>query len=86
MRTLDQLEPRMPVAAVPFAITQPGSYVVVGNLGGGAADRGGLELEAEIQGLEDLDGLVDDFGANAVTGKNCDFHDSNTIKNIANCA
>ncbi len=36
MRTLDQLEPRMPIGTVPFVITQPGSYVVVRNLSGSA--------------------------------------------------
>lgn len=54
MRTLDQLEPRMPVAAVPFAITQPGSYVVVGNLGGGA---GGISVQASNVAI-DLNGFT----------------------------
>jgi len=54
MRTLDQLEPRMPIATVPFAITQPGSYVVVGNLGGGA---GGISVEASNVTI-DLNGFT----------------------------
>jgi len=41
---------------------------------GGPADQGGLHLELQVEGVEDLDGLFDDFGADAVTGENCDFH------------
>jgi hypothetical protein len=41
---------------------------------GGAADQGGLHLEFQVQHLEDLDGLGHDFGADAVTRQNCDFH------------
>jgi parallel beta-helix repeat protein len=32
MKSLDQIEPRTPIAALPFAITAPGSYYVTGNL------------------------------------------------------
>jgi hypothetical protein len=48
--------------------------VAVG-LVGGAADQGGLHLELQVQHLQHLDGLGHDFGADAVTGQNCDFHD-----------
>ena len=42
---------------------------------GGTTDQGGFHFQRQVQDLEDLDGLCDDFGADAVTGKNCDFHD-----------
>ncbi|MCH8527034.1 MAG: right-handed parallel beta-helix repeat-containing protein [Kiritimatiellae bacterium] len=32
MKTLDQVEPRIPVESVPFTITEPGSYFLTGNL------------------------------------------------------
>ncbi|MGI8602589.1 MAG: right-handed parallel beta-helix repeat-containing protein [Verrucomicrobiales bacterium] len=38
MKTLDQIEPRTPISAIPFTISQPGSYYVTRNLtvsGGG---------------------------------------------------
>ncbi|MNT39607.1 hypothetical protein D3C72_1758690 [compost metagenome] len=39
-----------------------------------AADQGGLHLEREFQGFQNLDGFRDDFRTNAVTRQNCDFH------------
>ena len=48
----------------------------VGGLDVLAADQGLLEFEIQVQGLEHLDRLGDDFGADAVTGENCDFHGS----------
>ena len=41
---------------------------------GGAAYEGGFHLERELQRFQNLDGFGDDFGANAVTRQNCDFH------------
>lgn len=32
MKTLDQIEPRTPIASAPFTITQPGSYYLITNL------------------------------------------------------
>ena len=32
MKTLDQVEPRTPISALPFIITQPGSYYLTKNL------------------------------------------------------
>lgn len=32
MKSLDQIEPRTPISELPYAITEPGSYVVTGNL------------------------------------------------------
>ncbi len=54
MRTLDQLEPRMPIGSLPFAITQPGSYVVVRNLSGAS---GGITVSASNVTL-DLNGFT----------------------------
>ena len=42
---------------------------------GGAAYEGGFHLEPELQRFQNLDGFGDDFGANAVTRQNCDFHE-----------
>ena len=42
---------------------------------GGAAYEGGFHLERELQRFQNLDGFGDDFGANAVTWQNCDFHE-----------
>src|SRR5436190_21193357 len=40
MKTLDQIEPRTPISALPFTIGAPGSYYVTGNLTGVAAQHG----------------------------------------------
>src|SRR5687767_7720762 len=32
MKTLDQIEPRIPIGSVPFTINAPGSYYLTGNL------------------------------------------------------
>lgn len=50
-----------------------GQRVAVG-LVGGAADQGGFHLELQVECVEDLDGLGHDFGTDAVTRQNCDFH------------
>ena len=34
MRSLAQLEPRMPIGSIPFTISQPGSYYLTGNVAG----------------------------------------------------
>jgi hypothetical protein len=54
MRTLDQIEPRTPISSLPFAITQPGSYVVVRNLSGAA---GGITVAASNVTI-DLNGFT----------------------------
>jgi hypothetical protein len=41
---------------------------------GGAADQRGLGFELQVQRMQDLDGLGHNFGANAVTRQDCDFH------------
>ena len=49
---------------------------VAGRVVGGAAHRGFFHFELEVERFEHLDGFSDDFGADAVTGENCDFHGS----------
>jgi len=41
----------------------------------GAPHLGLVQLERQVQHIEDLDRLIDDFGANAVTRQNCNLHD-----------
>ena len=50
-----------------------GQRMAVGFVGG-AADQGGLHLERQVQHLEHLDRLGDDFRSDAVTRQHCDFH------------
>ena len=40
MKTLQEVEPRTPISALPFTITTSGSYYVTGNLAGVAASHG----------------------------------------------
>ena len=40
MKTLDEVEPRTPIASLPFTIDQPGSYYLTGNLSGVSAANG----------------------------------------------
>jgi hypothetical protein len=35
---------------------------------GGTTHQGGFHLELKVQSLQDFDGLLDDFGADAITG------------------
>lgn len=44
MKTLDQMEPRSPISALPFTISAPGSYYITGNLTGGLGS--GIIVEA----------------------------------------
>ena len=50
-----------------------GQRVAVG-VKGRAADQRRFAFKFQVECLEHLDGLGDDFGANAITGKNCYFH------------
>ncbi len=54
MRTLDQIEPRTPIASLPFTITQPGAYAVVKNLSSAA---GGISVQASDVTI-DLNGFT----------------------------
>ncbi len=40
MKTLDQVEPLIPISSLPFEISQPGSYYVTSNLTGIASAAG----------------------------------------------
>ncbi|MCY1367483.1 hypothetical protein D9M69_544200 [compost metagenome] len=44
---------------------------------GGAAHQGRFHFEGEVECLEYLDRFGHDFGADAVTRENCDFHEMN---------
>src|SRR5205085_6779993 len=50
-----------------------GQRVAVGFIGR-AADEGGFHLELQVEDVQDLDGLGDDFGADAVARQDCDLH------------
>src|SRR4051794_32732317 len=43
MKSLDQIEPRTPISALPFAITSAGSYYLSGNL---TSATGGITIQA----------------------------------------
>lgn len=70
MKTLDQIEPRIPISSLPFAITQPGSYYLVTNLTG-VANQDGITIAASnvtidlngfeirgVAGASDTDGIT----------------------------
>src|SRR5262249_18950266 len=40
MRTLDQIEPRIPISLLPFVITNSGSYFLTTNLVGASGENG----------------------------------------------
>lgn len=46
MKTLDQIEPRTPISALPFTINSPGSYYITGNLTG-VANQHGITINAD---------------------------------------
>ena len=56
MKTLDQIEPRMPVSSLPVTITNPGSYYLTGNLTG-IAGANGITIAANDVSL-DLNGFA----------------------------
>jgi hypothetical protein len=39
-----------------------------------AADQGGFGFKLEVEDVQDLDRFGHDFWADAITGKDCDFH------------
>ena len=61
-----------------------GQGVTCGLVGGATHGRS-LHLELEVENLEDLDGLGDDFGADAITGQDCDFHERE-LRRLRGCA
>lgn len=56
MKRLDQVEPRTPIAALPYTITSGGSYYVVGNLTG-VASSNGITVAADDVAI-DLNGFT----------------------------
>jgi hypothetical protein len=46
MKTLDQIEPRIPISALPFTISASGSYYVTGNLTG-VVGQHGISINAD---------------------------------------
>jgi parallel beta-helix repeat protein len=56
MKSLDQIEPRTPISALPFTITTRGSYYVTGNLAG-IAGQHGITIDADHVTL-DLGGFA----------------------------
>lgn len=56
MKTLDQIEPRTPISALPYNIREPGSYYLTGDLVG-AAGRPGITIDTGDVTL-DLNGFA----------------------------
>lgn len=56
MKTLDQVEPRIPISSIPITISQPGSYYLTGNLIGVAGQHGitvnGPHVSIDLMGFE----------------------------------
>ena len=46
MKTLAQIEPRVPINALPFVITLPGAYYLTGNLAG-VPGQNGITVQAD---------------------------------------
>ena len=40
----------------------------------GSADQSAFHFKGEVQHIQDLDGLTDNFRTDAITWQNCDFH------------
>lgn len=58
MKTLDQIEPRIPIASVPYNITQSGSYYLTTNLSAGAG-FGGITIVFGVNNVTvDLNGFT----------------------------
>jgi parallel beta-helix repeat protein len=51
-KTLDQLEPRTPISALPFTIAQPGSYYLTTNLTGEVGVTNGITIQASGVALD----------------------------------
>src|SRR6185503_20874389 len=56
MKTLEQIEPRIPISSLPITISQPGSYYLTGNLLGVAGQHGititGPHVTIDLMGFE----------------------------------
>jgi len=77
MKTLQQVEPRVPISSAPFTITQPGSYYLTTNL----TLSGGDAITIATSGVTlDLNGFTISSTANPASGTAILL--SNAIKNI----
>ena len=70
MKTLDQLEPRTPIAALPFTISASGSYYVTGNLTAAGAASGITIATSDV--TLDLGGFALTGGGSGTTGRAID--------------
>ena len=56
MKTLEQIEPRIPISSLPYSISQPGSYYLTTNLTGVAGQNGititGARVTLDLMGFE----------------------------------
>jgi hypothetical protein len=66
MKTLAQIEPRMPISSLPFTITQPGSYYAVSNLTLSGTTNGITVLVSDV--TIDLGGFTLDGNGTGATG------------------
>lgn len=67
MKTLAQLEPRTPISSIPFAIVQPGSYYVTGDLTNASGAVNGITIAADNVTL-DLSGFTLDGAGTGLKG------------------
>jgi hypothetical protein len=77
MKTQDQIEPRTPISALPFAITNPGSYYVARDLTG-VTNQNGITILTDNVSL-DLSG----FALRGIPGSLDGIHVSFGLRNIA---
>jgi parallel beta-helix repeat protein len=77
MKTLTQLEPRTPIASVPFVISNSGSYYLTTNLTG-TSGTNGITITVDNVTL-DLNG----FGLIGVTGSSNGVFASSVLRNVA---
>jgi parallel beta-helix repeat protein len=77
MKSLNQIEPRTPIASLPYTITNSGSYYVTGNLTG-AANTNGISIQASNVTI-DLGGFTLIGPSNSVYG----IYSAGPYKNIA---
>ena len=67
MKTLDQVEPRYPITALPYNIAVPGSYYLPANLFGNTAGQSGITVSVSDVTI-DLEGFTLRGGPGSVNG------------------
>ncbi|OGV43436.1 MAG: hypothetical protein A2X46_13530 [Lentisphaerae bacterium GWF2_57_35] len=67
MKTLAQVEPRMPITNLPYTITQPGSYYLVGNLTG-VTNAHGITVNCNDVAIDLMGFTLSGAGANSRSG------------------